>query len=80
MQDNFKQSSGQNSKITRSSINITDNAHDTIRALAMVKHEPTIKQYINSLLINEVNNLDAQDYQNFKLLFRLIKGQRSNIE
>ncbi len=80
MPNNSKMTQNKNSKITRSSINITNNAHDTIRTLSMVKHEPTIKQYINSLIINEINSLDAQDYQNFRLLFRLIKSQHNNIQ
>ncbi len=63
-------------KSGNSSITITKNAHDTVRALAMVKGKPTIKQYINDLMVNEINNLDAQDYQNFRLLFQLIKSQR----
>lgn len=70
--------SKENSKKETASISLTRNAHDTVRALAMVKQEPTIKQYINDMIINEINNLDAQDYQNFRLLFRLIKSQRTN--
>lgn len=65
-----------NSKKKNVTISLSQNAHDTVRALAMVKGKPTIKKYINDLIVNELNNLDAQDYQDFRLLFQLIKSQR----